>query len=189
MILFSTQRSLECILYSSTRSTLTKRMVLILIGTALLGVAGQLAIPLRPIPLTFQSSAVILLGLLYGSRLGASTVLAYLVAGFAGVPLFAEFSGGPHILLGPTAGYLLGFLPAAYVSGYLAEHGLAKNFLGTFIAACIGAFIIFLSGLLVLTFHIGWQGAFATGVQPFLFTEPLKLLALALIVPRFWRSR
>jgi biotin transport system substrate-specific component len=84
-------------------------------GVFLLAFASQLTIPLVPVPLTFQSSAVILIAMLFGARLGAYTVLAYLAAGFCGLPVFAEFSAGPMHFVGPTAGYLAGFVPAARV--------------------------------------------------------------------------
>lgn len=170
------------------QDSLLKDTGLILIGVALLGVAAQIIIPWHPIPLTFQSAAVVLLGLVYGSRLGAITVLSYLVAGGLGLPVFAGLSSGWVVFSGESIGYLLGFIPAAYFGGLLAERGWAGSILTTFIASLLSASIIFFTGLLVLSQFIGFQQAIWVGLMPFILTEPLKLLAIALVVPRCWKK-
>src|SRR5690242_18046214 len=97
------------------QNKLVKQIGLIILGVCFLAGASQLIIPLNPVPLTFQSAAVILLGMLYGSRLATLSVMTYLLAGGLGLPLFAGLSSGLHVFMGPTSGYLIGFIPAAWL--------------------------------------------------------------------------
>lgn len=162
--------------------SLLQQTLVCMVGVLFLALASHLVIPLQPVPLTFQSAAVILVGMAMGPRLAGITVLGYLLAGFCGLPMFA--SGGS---LGPTLGYLLGFFPAAILSGWLAQRGFAKNIASSFIASLLGATIIFAMGLPVLAKFIGWHAAIAAGLMPFVISEPLKLLAISLIIPRLWK--
>ncbi|MES2218804.1 MAG: biotin transporter BioY [Pseudomonadota bacterium] len=158
-------------------------------GVLLLAFAAQLSIPMQPVPLTFQSSAVILIAMMFGARQGALVILAYLAAGCCGLPVFANFSAGPMQFVGPTAGYLLGFLPAAYLTGYLLENGWQRNIITRFLAALAGASVIFILGVTVLSkFTGGWQSAFAFGAAPFLISEPIKLAAVAVLTSRRWKN-
>lgn len=173
-------------IFWSNDNTLFKQTLYILFGICALAFAAQLSIPFIPIPLTFQSTTVVLIGMAYGPRYGSYTVAGYLIAGMLGLPIFANFSSG--ILVGPTLGYLLGFLPAAFVAGYLAASGLAKNRATCLIAATLATSIIFASGVSVLALYVGWHNAIAWGLMPFLLSELIKLLALASVAPRFWKS-
>lgn len=185
--LSSINTPLQSILWPKENS-LIKQSLLLLIGVMALALSAQLSIPLQPVPLTFQSATVILLGMIYGARLGTYTVLAYLIAGLAGLPVFADFTFGIAPFLGPRCGYLIGFLPAALSGGYLAQKGWAKNIFTSFVAACLSASLIFLLGATVLAQFIGWQNAMALGVMPFMLSEFIKLLAVAGMVPTFWKK-
>jgi biotin transport system substrate-specific component len=168
---------------------LVKSALLVLIGMAVLAISSQLSIPLKPVPLTFQSATVILIALLYGARLASATIFTYLVAGAAGLPVFANMNSGISILLyDPTSGYLLGFFFAALLTGYLAQNGWGRHFLSAFAAALLGAVVIFALGLIVLAHYTGWSQAFTLGCKPFLLTETIKLLVIAIIAPRCWKS-
>ena len=171
------------------KDRLIKRIALILAGVCVLALASQLSIPLQPVPLTFQSATVVLIGMAYGSRYGVGVIATYLIAGACGLPLFANFSGGIHEFFAPTAGYLIGFLPAAFLSGYLAEHGWARSISSSLIAACLGVGIIFLCGISVLSLFVDWHQALVLGVAPFIFSELIKLIALSLIMPRLWKKQ
>lgn len=172
---------------SATDQSLLKTSLLLLAGVLVLALASQLAIPLTPVPLTFQSATVVLIGMAYGSRNGSLVVLSYLIAGFCGLPVFAEFSAGPAPFMGPTAGYLIGFLPAAFVSGYLAERGFGRHLMTSFMTAIIGVSIIFFCGLSALSTFVGFDQAIQVGLMPFVVSEPIKLLAVALLIPRLWK--
>ena len=160
-----------------------------LVGLLLLTFSAQLSIPLQPVPLTFQSAMVVLLGLSMGSRLAMKTVSAYLALGFAGLPLFSNYTGGLTVLATPVAGYLLGFFFAAGLAGWLAERGFARNVLTLFVAAVLSASVIFMSGVLVLQTFVGWSKAYQVGVLPFVVTEPIKLMFVALAAKSLWQSK
>lgn len=167
---------------------LSKKGWLLLAGVIVLTLSAQLRIPFQPVPLTFQSATVVLIGMAYGARYATYTIAAYLIAGACGLPVFADFSGGLVRFFGPTGGYLIGFLPAAFMSGYLAEKGWARNSIASFIAACLGESIIYLFGIAVLSRFIGWQNAFFVGAVPFILPEIIKLIAISLLTPRLWKK-
>lgn len=149
----------------------------VVIGAALfLALASQISIPLQPVPLTFQSVTVLLIGMALGPRLGGYAIALYLVAGSLGLPVFANFYSGVGAFVGPAGGYLIGFLPAAILSGYLAQ----KKW--TITAALLGTVVIFGSGYLYLSQLIGFSQAWLLGVKPFLISEPIKLMILCLFV-------
>jgi biotin transporter BioY len=185
--LFSLNDSMQSIFWPKENSFI-KQSLLIVSGVVILAIASQLSIPLKPIPLTFQSATVILIGMAYGARNGCYVVFAYLLAGLCGLPVFADFSAGIPALFGPSMGYLLGFLPAAWLSGYLAQKGLAKNIVTSFIAACLGISVIFFFGIIALAQFIGWKNAIAFGLEPFMLSEPIKLLAVSCLIPRLWEK-
>ncbi len=170
------------------QNKLLKNVSLVLLGVVVLAIASQLSIPLKPVPLTFQSATVLLIASLYGARLGSATMAAYLIAGALGLPVYAEMSSGLAVLFGPTSGYLFGFFFAALLSGYLMQRGWGKHFISAFIASLCGAVVIFTLGLLVLSQYTGWHQAFLFGLQPFLITELVKLVAVAAIAPQFWKQ-
>lgn len=168
-------------------NTFLKETFLVIGSVLLLALAAHISIPLQPVPLTFQSAAVVSIGMILGARLGTYSLLAYLIAGFSGLPVFADTDS--NFIFGPTMGYRFGFLPAVLVCGYLAQKGFAKNVIGSFLASAIGISIIFLFGLLGLSFFVSWQNAIAYGLLPFVISEPLKLLAVSLAIPRFWKIK
>lgn len=169
-------------------NSLIKQSLLIFAGVLVLAIASQLSIPLKPIPLTFQSATVILIGMAYGPRNGSYVVMAYLLAGLCGLPVFADFSAGIPKLFGPSMGYLFGFLPAAWLSGYLAQKGWARGVLSSLAAACLGVSVIFLLGVSALAQFIGWDKAIAFGLMPFVVSEPIKLIAVSFVIPRLWKK-
>lgn len=174
--------------FGSTEQSWLKQSLLILAGVIVLALASQISIPLLPVPITFQSTTVVLLGMLYGARGGLCVVAVYLLAGILGLPVFADFSSGLLLFSGPTAGYLIGFLLAAFLSGYLAEQGWTKSRWKCLAAASMATAVIFLFGLTALSFSIGLHQALMFGLMPFLFTEPCKLLALSLLLPMTWKK-
>jgi biotin transport system substrate-specific component len=177
-----------CSVFWPRDNSLLKQSLLILSGVLILAFASQLSIPLKPIPLTFQSATVVLIGMAYGARNGCYVVIAYLLAGLSGIPIFADFSSGIPKLFAPSAGYLFGFLPAALLSGYLTQKGWAKNVISSFAAACLGVSVIFFFGVTALAQFIGWENAIALGLVPFITTESIKLIAVSCLIPRLWKK-
>lgn len=168
--------------------TFLKQLGLILAGVVFLTLVSQLSIPLRPVPLTFQSTTVVLMGIIFGGRYSTWVLGIYLLAGAVGIPVFANFSGGPAIFYGPTVGYLIGFFPAVWISGYLAQKGFTAHILTRFLTALLATAVIFFFGLMVLAQSIGWHSAIAFGLMPFIVSEPSKLLALTLLPTKWWNK-
>lgn len=155
-----------------------------------MGICAQISIPLvfTTVPITGQTFGVLLLGFLLGPGYGTAAVGAYLVEGALGLPLFAEGSGGIGHLLGPTGGYVLGFLPATWITGTLAQWGWDRHLLGSLAAAAGGLAVIFACGLLVLSAFVGWEKAPALGLFPFLPGALIKVALLMVILPLSWRA-
>ena len=171
------------------RPGVVREVVLVLAGALLIALAAQIQVPLpfSPVPVTGQTFAVLLLGALYGSRRGAATVLAYLVFGAAGLPVFAGAAAGAARLVGPTAGYLVGFAVAAFVVGALAERGWDRRSWTTAGAMVLGNLVIYAFGVAWLSRFVGWDKVMATGVLPFVAGDAAKIVLATLLLPVGWR--
>ena len=158
---------------------------LVLIGTALLALSAKIQIPFYPVPMTMQSLVVMMIGAAYGWRLGGLTLLAYLAEGAVGLPVFAS-GGGLAYLAGPTAGYLVSFVIAAMVTGYLSERGYTHSVLGAVAVLSLGHAINLALGFAWLATLIGPELAFAKGVAPFAYSTVLKVGLGAALLPASW---
>jgi biotin transport system substrate-specific component len=155
-------------------------------GVLALTLSAKLQVAFWPVPMTLQSLVVLLVGVAYGARLGALTALAYLALGAAGAPVFAGAGAGLPYFLGPTAGFLVGFLPAAALAGWLRERGWAANFVKAVAIMTAGHVLMFVAGLLWLQTIVGVQQAVAAGLLPFIPSTLAKIaLGAALVVA--WR--
>ena len=168
--------------------SLMAQIVLVLAGSALLAISAQISVPFYPVPVTGQTFVVLMIGMAYGSRLGAATLLAYLVEGGMGLPVFANGGAGWAYLAGPTGGYLTGFLVAAFILGLLAERGMGRGPVSTALAMLVGTAMIYLFGATWLSSFIGFEKALAAGVMPFLYGDVLKLVVAAGLMPLAWRG-
>lgn len=150
---------------------------LVAAGTAFLAASARIAVPLpfTPVPITGQTLAVLLLGALYGSRLGLATVLAYMLEGLVGLPVFAQGLGGPAVLFGPTGGYIFGFALAAYLVGWLLERRQRTTLLLVAAVFLLGDVALFVLGTVWLAHFIGYGRAWTGGVLPFLPGEVVKI--------------
>jgi biotin transport system substrate-specific component len=164
-------------------------LLLILAGSLLVALCAQVQIPLpfSPVPITGQTFAVLLVGAALGSKRGAAALTAYLFEGALGLPFFAGGTSGFRVLSGATAGYLIGFVAAAYVIGLLAERGLERSVRTSLLPFLVGTIIIYACGVAWLTVLFGFQKAIALGLLPFLIGDALKLIAAALALPAAWR--
>ncbi len=161
--------------------------VLILVGSLFLAACAQITVWTVPVPVTMQTFGVLVVGAIYGWRLGAATVAAYLVEGAIGLPVFAGFTSGLAILFGPTGGYLFGFVAAAAVVGWLAERGWDRNILTMAFAMLIGNVVLYVPGLLWLSYFTGWERVLEFGLYPFIIGDAVKLAAAALLLPAAWQ--
>ncbi len=164
-------------------------IVLIISGSFLIGLCAQVKIwlPFSPVPVTGQTFAVLMMGTLFGARRGCLCVLAYLTEGIAGLPVFAA-AGGPAALAGPTGGYLIGFLAAAYITGLLAEKGWDRRVGTTIVAMLLGNAVIYAFGLARLACLMGINKTILTvGLYPFVPGDILKTILAAAILPAGWK--
>jgi biotin transport system substrate-specific component len=161
---------------------------LVIVFSLFIAACAQFTIHIGPIPITGQTFAVLLTGMLLGSRLGAAAVIAYLIEGAIGLPFFAGGGAGLVRFLGPTAGYLVAFPAAAFIVGAFAEHGWDKHYETAVAAMAIGSVIIFLAGwawFAILT-NTPPVAAFNLAVLPFLPGDVIKIALGAAVLPTGW---
>jgi biotin transport system substrate-specific component len=160
-------------------------LVVVIGGSFLIAASAHIALPVpfSPVPVTGQTFAVLFLGALLGSARGASAVLAYLGQGIAGLAVFAGGGAGIAHLAGPTGGYLVGFVGAAYVTGYLAERGWNSRVVSAAAAMALGNGVIYAVGAAWLGAFVGLERAFALGVLPFLVGDALKIGLATVLLP------
>lgn len=168
-------------------SGLVRDLVLVLAGSWLVALLAQVQIPMWPVPVTGQTLGVLLIGALLGSRLGTTSMIAYLVQGAIGLPFFAGGAAGTAVLVGPTAGYLAGFVVAAFVVGWLAERGLDRHMGTAVFAMIVGNVIIYALGLAWLSRFTGLETVLSVGMVPFIPGDILKIIIAAGLLPLGWK--
>jgi biotin transporter BioY len=173
---------------SQRQRALVYDAALIVGGSLLIAVCSQFAIHIGPVPITGQTFAVLLTGMLLGRRRGTLSVLTYLAEGIAGLPVFSP--GGPTgvaRLVGPTGGYLIGFVAAAYVVGWLAERGWDRKPTTTLAAMLIGNAVIYGFGLSWLALLVGADRALPLGLYPFVAGDGIKAAFATALLPTGWK--
>jgi len=158
------------------RNNNIKMMVLASLFAAIIAVCAQIIVPVGPVPFTLQVLAINLTGMILGSRWGAVSAAVYLTLGAVGAPVFAGFNGGFQALIGKTGGYIISFIPAAFVIGWIMERG--KVSVGkAFLANLLGLLMTYARGTAQLKFvlNLPWEQAFQFGVIPFLIPDLIKL--------------
>jgi len=149
---------------------------------ALMAAGAYLSIPIGPVPIVLQNMFVLLAGLLLGSRWGLASVAVYLLTGACGLPVFAGGLGGIGRILGPTGGYLIGYLPAVFIAGYISEKTV-KRFGYDILAMICATVVLYSCGVTWLKILTGmtWSKTMIVGMYPFLVGDALKIAAAALI--------
>ena len=163
--------------------------ILMALGTALLTLSAKVNLPLPYVPMTLQTLVVLMIGAAYGWRLGSATVIAYLAEGAIGLPVFAGPVGGLTPLIGPTAGYLYGFVLAAFATGWLSQRGWDRSVVWLFVAMAIGHVLILGTGFAWLAFgmKLGVDKAWLVGIVPFIAASLVKNALGATLVPAIRR--
>ena len=168
-----------------------RNVALAVVGTLLLTIAAKIQVPFYPVPMTMQTFVVLTLGMAYGWRLGGATLILYLAEGAAGLSVFAgtpEKGIGIAYMLGGTGGYLVGFVLAAAVCGWLAERGWDRNVATTALAMLVGNVLIYVPGLLWLGSLYGWDKPILEwGLTPFILGDLTKLALAAAVFPFAWK--
>ncbi len=166
-----------------------KKMATMAMLVALLVVCSQLAVPVGNVPITAQTAAVMLIALLLSPGYAALTVLVFILAGGIGLPFFANFKGGLGVLLGPTGGYLYGFVVAAALISAIA--GRQFSWLRSIAGCTAGLLFVYLFGAVQLKLLLdleSYGAAFALGGIPYIFFEPIKI-AVAVVAAKMLQSR
>ena len=163
-------------------SPLVRTSVLIAIGIAILTASAYLQIPTQPVKISLQSLAVVLIGLAYGPRLGAGTVLSYLGLGAVGAPVFQSGAGFAY-MAGPTGGFLLGMLLATVVAGMFAQRGVLRSSAATLVATIVSLAVVFVPGVAWIGVLFGFDQSLALGLYPFIPGELVKIGVALLLLP------
>ena len=162
-----------------------KSFLVVLVGSILLTISAKIKIPFYPVPMTMQTFVVLFLGISFGYKIGIATVGLYLIEGIFGLPVFSnspEKGVGIVYFTGPTMGYLIGFLLATFLAGYL---DLKTNIVSIFLKLILSVSVIYILGLIWLGTLIGWdKPIFQLGAAPFLLAELFKILILTLLTKK-----
>lgn len=181
------------------QETLLKKAALVLGGSLFIAMAAQISVPFFPVPLTLQTLAILIVGLTFGSRLGAATLMAYLAEGAMGLPVFAGGASAPA-LIGPTAGFLFGFVGMAYLAGLAVEKGLARGVVSTAIVCIVVSALLYIPGVawpMAIAEVAGmtgkWVGSSADviwtyWVSPFILGDAVKAVIAAMVVWAGWKA-
>jgi len=173
-------------LWSGFAGSNVRKAALILAGTVLLAISAHLKVPFWPVPMTMQTFVVLMIGAAFGARLASATVLAYLIEGALGLPVFATGAGLAY-MAGPTAGYLAGFMFAAAIVGWFADRGHGRSVLTTLVAFLVGEAVILGLGAGWLAILFGPEKAVSAGLLPFLPGEGIKVALACATLPVLWR--
>ena len=160
--------------------------VTVVICSLLLILSAKIKVDLYPVPMTLQPLAVLMIAMLCGRNISVAAVSLYLFQGMLGIPVFA-YGGGLPYLLGPTGGFLFGFLFASMIIGELADRGWGKQHFKSVFAMLTGLMVIYVFGIFQLSILKGFDFAIINGLKPFIVGDLYKLILAALILPQIWK--
>ena len=173
-----------------SNNKLIKICLISILGSILLTISAKIKIPFYPVPMTMQTFVVLFLGISFGYKVGVTTIILYLLEGIVGLPVFSnspEKGIGIAYFVGPTMGYLIGFIFASFLAGYFKY---SSNYLINFLKILISTSIIYIFGIIWLGTLIGWdKPILQLGVFPFLLAELFKILLLTLLVSKIIKLR
>ena len=169
---------------------IVKKLFLAFTATIFLALSAKISIPFWPVPMTMQTFVVMFIGVIFGWKLGLFSVLLYLFEGIIGLPVFAgtpEKGLGIIYFVGPTMGYLIGFLATVFFTGYFIFN---KNFFTNFLKLLFSVSFIYIFGMIWLGALLGWEKPiFELGAKPFLLAELFKVILLSLLITKFQKIR
>lgn len=159
-----------------------KMLIISALFAAIIGIAAQIMIKIPPVPFTGQTLALMLTATILGKRYGTISATIYVLMGVIGVPVFSGMLSGLGVIFGPTGGYIIAFIPAAFIIGWLVER-LGYSVIGSVTANVIGAMLILFIGTVWLKVfgNLDWAGAFSGGMLPFIIPDILKAVVSAVI--------
>ncbi len=169
--------------HKSAITFLTKTIV----GSTIMAISAQITIPLPFVSITGQTLGLIVVSLSMGSRAAVASIILYLTKGALGLPVFALGTSSIAVLLGPSGGYLWGFIPAAFVMGLFADKGCSTSFVKSAIAGTLGTIITFAFGLAQLSLFVPMNELLAIGLYPFVLGGIIKCVLATLTIPTVHR--
>ncbi len=163
-------------------------VVLVAAGAALTALLAQVAVPLYPVPITGQTLAVLLVGATLGAARGAISLALYAVLGVVGLPVFSDYASGVDVILGPTGGYIVGFIVSAALVGWLSERAWERQILKALATFAAGTLVVFAVGLpwLAVALGLDLMQTLNGGLFPFLIGGAIKALIAAGLLPLAW---
>ena len=181
---------MEAISKTSKIERIIKLTLLVIVGSILITISAKIKIPFYPVPMTMQTFVILLIGITCGYKIGLATVTLYLFEGIIGLPVFAnspEKGIGIAYFIGPTMGYLVGFLIAVYFAGLFKYD---KGLINTFLKLIFSVSFIYIIGIIWLGTLIGWdKPVFKLGAEPFLLAELFKILLLLFLTPTLLKAK
>jgi biotin transporter BioY len=173
---------------SQKSSAIIYNIILVIGGSLIIALSAHIKVllPFSRIPVTAQTFTVLMTGALLGAKLGSLAVIAYLIEGIIGLPFFTS-GGGFTALLGYTGGYLIGFIPAAYITGFLAQKGWDRKISTTILAMIFGNIVIYTFGLFWLVRLVGISKSLSMGLYPFIAGDIFKILLATALLPTGWK--
>tara|TARA_B100000287_G_C20245803_1_gene627982 strand:- start:50 stop:598 length:549 start_codon:yes stop_codon:yes gene_type:complete len=166
-----------------------KKFIIVIFGTLLLTISAKIKVPFYPVPMTMQTFTVVLIGITLGWKLGLCTVLVYLFEGAIGLPVFAgtpEKGIGISYMIGPTGGYLIGFVSSVLIAGF---YNLNKNIFVKFLIISTSIFVIYITGVPWLAYLAGWEVAYVWGIKNFVLAEIFKISILVISTEKLLKFR
>ena len=174
----------------NTQSQIIKSLLVIFLGSVVLAISAKIKIPFYPVPMTMQTFVVLFLGISFGYKIALVSVGLYLLEGILGLPVFSnspERGVGLAYFTGPTMGYLIGFLPACFLTSYIKSD---NNYFKIFSKLILSVSTIYILGVLWLGILIGWEKPiFKLGVIPFLLAEIFKITLLTILTKKIFKLR
>ena len=166
-----------------------KKFIIVISATLLLTISAKIKVPFYPVPMTMQTFVVVLIGITLGWKLGLATIILYLFEGAIGLPVFAgtpEKGIGISYMIGPTGGYLIGFITSVFIAGFV---NLNKNIFVKCILISVSIFAIYITGVPWLAYLAGWEIAYVWGIKNFVLAEIFKIAILALSAEKLLKVR
>jgi len=161
------------------------------VAVVFLAILSNLVIPLWPVPITSQTFGIFVIAFFFGSRKGLLTIALYILAGIVGLSVFAQHKYGISAILGPTGGYIIGFLAMAFVVGFMIEKGYGRTKSSVLLCMITGEVILYIFGLTGLWIYLGNVGLFkllTMGFFPFIIGDIIKIIAAIGLFPFLWKQ-
>lgn len=171
------------------KNDMAKHILLAFFGSIVIAIAAQITVPMYPVPMTLQTMAVFSVAMILGGRYGALAIIFYLAEGAMGLPVFAGGKASIVTLMGPSGGYLFGYVFGAYIVGTLAQKGWDRTMGKAILAMVLGSVALYVPGLVQLGTVVGWdKPILAWGLTPFIIGDTVKIIVASGVFSVIWNK-